>query len=216
MKNRNNGNPDQVQTYDPETGEIENNLADELYGKEGPQPDGTVFLPKLTMATIRANPERAKIADKPMKIALITGIAGGEYLMPAVGDENRVMDLGPDHPEYMTFSALVAALDPWGCVRFDVSGEPGAVFKSDYLFLPTGHISVVQKRRQLGQVAIALELWAQPASNPRGYSWYYHNLAKYDRGLSPIDRMLMLGVSAGRQLADKRESIGLLADLRSR
>lgn len=207
-----NGSQEDMTVFDPETGEIGN--ADALFGAEGTQQDGTIILPKITMATIRAMPERAKIADRPMKMALVTGIAGGEYLMPKMDDENRLQQLGPDATEYQIFSALVAAVEPWGCVRFDNDGEPDAVYKSDYLFLPTYHVAIVQRMRQVGQVAIALELWAQPASNVRGYSWFVRNLAKYDGGMSPVDRMLKLGVEAGRRIP-LGASAGLLQDLRA-
>ena len=59
------------------------------------------------------------------------------------------------------------------------------------LFLPIVHISVLQRMRKHGSVALMLEFWARPANNKHGYSWYYHNLAKLDRNnLSVADRLL--------------------------
>lgn len=196
-----------VAAYDPETGEIHN---------DPPQPDGSIILPKITMATIRANPERCKLGDtpRPMKMALVTGLCGGEYLMPPIDAGPRIEAMGEDAVEYMTFSALVAAVEPWGCIRFDDAGEPDGLFRSDYLFLPVDHNTYIKRRRIMGQVSIAIELWAQPASNPRGYSWYLVNLATYDHGVSAVDRMLRLGVQRGREIADQRGHVGLLADLR--
>ena len=203
MKNSKDASVNQ-EAYDPETGEI------------SVQPDGSIVLPKLTMATIRANPERCKLVDppRPMKMALLTGIAGGEYLMPGI-DGARLSGMDPENVEYMTFSALIAAVEPWGCVRFDDHGEPDGIFRSDYLFLPVDHTTYIKRRRQLNQVQIAVELWAQPSSNPRGYSWYLVNLNTYDRGVSAVDRMLMLGVQRGREIEDRRGNVGLLADLRA-
>lgn len=216
MKSNRSDQQNQERNFDPETGEVtEQDVAAELYGSgDGPQPDGSIVIPKMTMATIRANPERAKLKNHPVKCALVTGMGGNEFLMPPMDQQARMEALPPDNPERMTFTAIVATMEPFGAVVYDDDGRPAAVFKSDFLFLPIGHNAVLARLRQYGTVPLALEFWAQPSSNPRGYSWYFHNLAKYERGISPVDRLLKLGVEAGKQLEHNRGNVGLLADLR--
>lgn len=205
---------------DADTGEVleqQDITEQELFGTgEGPQSDGTIVLPKITAATIRCNPERSKIADKPVKMMLVTGIVGGEYLMPPVDREMEFQSMPETDIQRMTFTALVAGGgEPWGTVRFDDEGEPNAVFKSDFLFLPISHIAVITRYRRRGPVPIALEFWSQPATNVRGYSWSMYNLAKYDGNVSPIDRLLIAGVRAGKQLQLVGRTAGLLSDLRN-
>ena|SRR5690242_13055998 len=148
--------------------------------------EGSIFLRKLTAASIRAMPERAKIKNARVKCFIIAGLAVDERLMPPAhgvpGNQN------PD-----VFTALVANRENWGAVVFDDDGEPNAIYRSDVLFLPTCHIAMLQRVRKEGSVALMLEFWAQPAINKHGYSWYYHNLAKLDRdNLSIADRLLRM------------------------
>lgn len=220
MKNSQQANKGQG-LYDPETGVVIDDDAFDAEARtmfepgEGKMDDGSIGLPKITMATIRAMPERCKQVERRIKIAMITGLGGGELLMPPIDREGELLALPLDDRERMTFTALVATTDQWGCVRYDNDGEPEAIFKSDNLFLPIGHLAALARRRKVGAVPIALEFWAQPAGNKVGYSWSYVNLAKLDReNLSPVDRLIRLGVQAGRQLQIAGNRAGLLADLR--
>ena len=209
--------------YDLETGELNNadadldtdNGADDIFRTgEGRSADGSIIVGKITAATIRANPERAKIHDSRVKLFMVTGMAGSEYLMPRMGDEARLEAMPPGDPERDTFTALVSTVDAWGCVRYGDDGEPDAVFRADYLFLPLYHKACLNKLRRYGTVALALEFWAIPSSNPRGYAWHAVNLAQIDRrNLSPVERMIRLGIEASRAL-DKASVGTLLSDLR--
>jgi len=209
--------------YDPDTGEVNEAAEPENVEKmfetgTGRMADGSIGLPKMTMATIRAMPERCKLAERRIKVALVVGLGMSELLMPPMGREAELSALPPEHPERMTFTALVAGgSGPWGATRYDDQNEPEAVFKSDLLFLPIGHRSALATLRKRGSVAIALEFWSQPARNQAGYSWSYINLAQLDRdNLSAVDRLLMLGVQAGRNLEIAGNRAGILEDLRYR
>jgi len=167
---------------------------------EGRRDDGSIGLPKITMKTIRANPARCNEGDGArVKIATFTGVANGiqQAAKPDTGE---------------VFFGLKG---DFAAVRFDRDGEPEAIFKADTLYFPIGHQAALNTLERTGQLSFALEFYAQPASNPAGYSWSYNNLAKLDRNnLSPIDKLITLSVKAGRELAAAGPAVGLLADLR--
>lgn len=200
--NRNGGRQENT-TLDPN--EMPQPGGEEMFeAGEGRREDGSIGVPKITMSTIRAFPERCKRLNNgeggAMKIATFTGVANG--MVEAVKQD--------------TGEVFFGLKGDFGAVRFDDKGEPDAIYKADTIYLPIGHQAALQAFERTGRLNFALEFWAQPAHNPAGYSWTYKNLAKLDRNnLSPIDRLLMLSVSAGRQIAVAGQSAGLLSDMRT-
>lgn len=199
---------------DRETGEIiepgdrpQDDLADDatlndMFGKrEGRSADGSIWLPKITMATIRAIPARCKEIGETgskYKVAIFAGIASGTKVMS-------------NAEKTETFVALIGE---FSAIRFDMAGEPDAIFKSDTMFLPIGHDGALVRLERQGSIAFSLEFSSQPAGNPLGYSWTYINLAQIDRdNLSPIDRLIRHSVATSRDRASSL-AVGLLADLR--
>lgn len=170
--------------------------------REGRSQDGSIWLPKITMATIRVRPARCWELDggrgAPFKAAIFAGVANGTKIMENVEKTE-------------SFTALTGE---FSAIRFDLQGEPDAIFKSDTMFLPIGHLAAVNRleRQQNGVLNFSLEF----SSNPRGeqlYSWSYRNLAQIDRNnLSPIDRLISYSVNASRMIGERPQ--GLLADLR--
>lgn len=205
---------DDAERIDPETGEIlteadigsfqdgDDTSRDMFEPREGRSTDGSIWLPKITMATIRVFAAKCHELHEgqggKMKAAIFTGLASGTKIM-----ENAEKT-----------EAFVALIGEFSAIRFDLSGEPDAIFKSDTIFFPICHSDALARLERQGSMPFSLEFSSQPAANKATYSWSYRNLAKIDRNnLSPVDRLIAYSVAASRALADK-PAAGLLADLR--
>lgn len=207
MKSVNNGAPEGqedafgLKDADARNAQPQDDTAAMFAEGDGKREDGALWLSKITTEAIRAFPERIKMMDppQPMKCCIFSGIATGTKMSEQVGTGE-------------VFTGLVGE---FGAVRFDNNGLPDGVFKSDTLYLPIGHDAALRALGRTGQLTFALEFTAIPASNPRGYSWSYRNLAKLDRdNLSPIDRLLIHSARASQALIGREKTAGILEYMR--
>lgn len=133
------------------------------------QPDAANYRSKLTISTIGGSPERAKTEKKRVHVADVYGIASGI----------KLVDNPMGNPP--TFTALTGNFEA-------TNAYTGEVWRSGVLYLPGGfHEMIVAMLEELSDdedrskfdrpsVEFALEINADPADNPAGYSYHARNL----------------------------------------
>lgn len=175
--------------------------------------DRRIHLKTLTMATIAANPVRAKMARDHVRLCRIAGIINGSER------EFRAEDAGK--PGAVPFWALV------GRFEADVYSDDGEIsgYYGGQCYLPKGFheacLSELQSRIDQGDESPAipfnLEMWAVPASNPAGYSYLGVNLNPVLRDpADPLERMRMVSENRPAGLPDPMNRHGAVKKLPAR
>jgi hypothetical protein len=153
--------------------------------------DGALYRKHLSMSGIGANPGRAKMLGRRVRLCRWSGSING------------VTDFADASGE--VFTALT------GEFRADVYDDDGAVvasWASDHSFLPGGfqegmlrRLASIPADMLAAGVAVDIEWWAEPAANGAGYRYIARNLAPSARGEDKIEKIRARSDAAQLRLA---------------
>jgi hypothetical protein len=132
--------------------------------------DATLYLAKITMATIETNPAAAKASQKQTRLAVILG--------KALETEEVKKPYMPN----VVFLSLKGDFEAWNLQ--DANPSQGQVYRSWRLYLPEPfHTMLVSEVRAGGEkskevgIEFSYLIDSIPANNPKGYTYVGHSLA---------------------------------------
>lgn len=162
----NRGTQAPIDDFDPETGEIY-----EAADAAQLRIDQRIHRKTITTTSIRCNAELAKLRNVALRMCRISGVISG-----------TAIQWNPEHTQ--EFEALSGEFE---AEVFEQGADfPGAVYYGGYCYLPGGihEASLSRFKRAMQNAApdvemitqgFSLFLYAEPANNPRGYSWFATN-----------------------------------------
>lgn len=146
--------------------------------------DGREVRKTITPTNINAFPERAKQHNRQMLV------------YTCMGEIDGLVDLtSPTSGE--VFTALQGDFE---AIVYDDEGTVKSVAKAPLCYLPSGcHENMVAAWEKWNertaaeehpkQPAFALDFYAEPAANPRGYRWMWKNRLRYDGDTDRLSRL---------------------------